>query len=323
MNITKRAFLILLVLATALTLLVGVAGCKPQEPTFTSQGEEAVYYSLNETGEDTIELKQGLFTLAIGGDSKTGSYTFDKSKGEVVLDFGNATVIQAQLNLTKGELRIRYGNKNYVMIKKVNFTVTFEVSGGSQVASQSVLNGGLATKPSDPTKTGYAFTGWYKDANANGAYNDGEAVTDDIVKILADYKVSDLNAGFSDRLLAEMKSSVKLSKFMAYDSCSIFKLFSEAEYNELTIDTLPTALSSKLNKDITLGALVDVGMITTSGADAMLTTERQATIEMLINGTKPATDPTYRSWRTVTISEFFSLAFEALDTLSQIPGLNP
>jgi hypothetical protein len=168
-----------------------------------------------------------------------------------------------------------------------------------------------------------ATHGWYRDANANGAYNDGEAVTDDIVKILADYKVSDLNAGFSDRLLAEMKSSVKLSKFMAYDSCSIFKLFSEAEYNELTIDTLPTALSSKLNKDITLGALVDVGMITTSGTDAMLTTERQATIEMLINGTKPATDPTYRSWRTVTISEFFSLAFKALDPLSQIPGVTP
>jgi len=203
MNITKRAFLILLVLATALTLLVGVAGCKPKPPEFVSQGEEAVYYCLSQNGEDTVELKQGQFTLNIAGDSKTGSYTFDKTKGELVLDMGDSTLIQAQLNLAKGELKIRYGNKNYVMIKKVNFTVTFDTLGGSQVASQSVVNGGLVSKPTDPTKTQYVFTGWYKDANLTQAFDFfADRVYQDTT-LYARYILDDPNANKFDVILVD------------------------------------------------------------------------------------------------------------------------
>jgi uncharacterized repeat protein (TIGR02543 family) len=40
------------------------------------------------------------------------------------------------------------------------YIVTFNSNGGSTVASQSVTSGSTATKPTDPTKTGYAFAGW-------------------------------------------------------------------------------------------------------------------------------------------------------------------
>ena len=42
-------------------------------------------------------------------------------------------------------------------------TVTFNSDGGSEVQNQNVLNGDKAAEPSNPTKTGYAFTGWFED----------------------------------------------------------------------------------------------------------------------------------------------------------------
>lgn len=41
------------------------------------------------------------------------------------------------------------------------YTVTFNTDGGSAVTSQTVEGGNTASKPSDPTRTGYKFLGWY------------------------------------------------------------------------------------------------------------------------------------------------------------------
>lgn len=42
-------------------------------------------------------------------------------------------------------------------------TVTFETSGGSNVASQKIPDGSKVTVPIDPKKSGYRFDGWYSD----------------------------------------------------------------------------------------------------------------------------------------------------------------
>lgn len=41
------------------------------------------------------------------------------------------------------------------------YSVDFDSQGGSNVRSQVVLPGGLLTQPSNPTKSGYTFDGWY------------------------------------------------------------------------------------------------------------------------------------------------------------------
>ena len=41
------------------------------------------------------------------------------------------------------------------------YTVTFDSKGGSSVTSQEVKKGNKVTKPTDPTKDGYTFGGWY------------------------------------------------------------------------------------------------------------------------------------------------------------------
>jgi len=42
------------------------------------------------------------------------------------------------------------------------FTVTFHSNEGSAVAPQTVAEGGKATKPDDPTRSGYKFVAWFK-----------------------------------------------------------------------------------------------------------------------------------------------------------------
>ena len=43
------------------------------------------------------------------------------------------------------------------------YTVSFNTDGGTAIPSQSVRSGNKATKPADPTKSGYTFGGWYKE----------------------------------------------------------------------------------------------------------------------------------------------------------------
>ena len=43
------------------------------------------------------------------------------------------------------------------------YTVTFATQGGSTVSSQTIKEGEKAVRPKDPTKSGYAFLGWYLD----------------------------------------------------------------------------------------------------------------------------------------------------------------
>ena len=60
------------------------------------------------------------------------------------------------------------------------YTVTFETNGGSAVASQTVNSGEKATKPTDPTKSGFVFDGWYQDAAFATAFNFDAAITADV-----------------------------------------------------------------------------------------------------------------------------------------------
>ncbi len=57
------------------------------------------------------------------------------------------------------------------------YTVTFDSHGGSEVESQVVAYGKTASKPANPTKSGYVFSGWQ---SSNGAYSFSTPVTGDI-----------------------------------------------------------------------------------------------------------------------------------------------
>ena len=57
------------------------------------------------------------------------------------------------------------------------FTVTFDANGGSDIPSQDIVEGKTATEPSDPTKSGMTFSGWFTDADCTKAYDFSTPVT--------------------------------------------------------------------------------------------------------------------------------------------------
>lgn len=58
-------------------------------------------------------------------------------------------------------------------------TVTFNSNGGSDIPGQIRANA-AATKPADPTRSGYVFAGWYTDEACTAAYDFTQPVTDNI-----------------------------------------------------------------------------------------------------------------------------------------------
>lgn len=59
------------------------------------------------------------------------------------------------------------------------YTVTFNSNGGSDVPGQIRANA-AATKPADPTRSGYVFAGWYTDEACTAAYDFTKPVTDSV-----------------------------------------------------------------------------------------------------------------------------------------------
>ncbi len=60
---------------------------------------------------------------------------------------------------------------------EVVYTVTFDTQDGSPATSQTVTAGDKAVKPSDPTRSGYTFEGWYTEAACTTEWDFNNAVT--------------------------------------------------------------------------------------------------------------------------------------------------
>ncbi|MGB4214438.1 MAG: InlB B-repeat-containing protein, partial [Dethiobacteria bacterium] len=59
----------------------------------------------------------------------------------------------------------------YAQYTAGTFTVTFDSQGGSAVAAVTVPANGTITAPPAPTRAGYTFGGWYKDADCKSAWD--------------------------------------------------------------------------------------------------------------------------------------------------------
>jgi uncharacterized repeat protein (TIGR02543 family) len=67
------------------------------------------------------------------------------------------------------------------LIPSPTYTVTFDSQGGSAVDLQTVERGGLVIEPTAPTRTGYAFSGWYEESGCTNAWDfNTDTVTSDV-----------------------------------------------------------------------------------------------------------------------------------------------
>ncbi|MGE7842974.1 S-layer homology domain-containing protein [Lysinibacillus sp. NPDC093712] len=78
-----------------------------------------------------------------------------------------------------------------------NYGVAFESNGGSIVSSQTIEYGKKATKPTDPTKVGYVFGGWYIDRELTKIFDFTKGISDNTTLYAKWYVVSNGDDGSS------------------------------------------------------------------------------------------------------------------------------
>ncbi len=172
----KKRFLMSLCCALVVSASAGFAACddsdkkKPQsgnngvvDEVFEGTGE---YYATASDGtEYNLSLANGVAVMTLGGSSLNGTYTY--SKGTLTIKFTDGTTATA--TLSEDVLTVVYNDGSYRFIEKVSYTVSYSVDG--QIASTvNVLNGKKVSKPTDPSKEGCVFAGWYTDAEFKTKY---------------------------------------------------------------------------------------------------------------------------------------------------------
>lgn len=60
------------------------------------------------------------------------------------------------------------------------YTVTFNTNGGSAIAAVKIESGKNVTKPTNPTKTGHTFAGWYSDSGLTKTFDFNTKITADV-----------------------------------------------------------------------------------------------------------------------------------------------
>ena len=132
---------------------------------------------------------------------------------------------------------------------KVTYVVTFNSKGGSDVSSQTVKKGSKATRPSDPTRSGFTFSGWYLDEGLTNLYNFNSSINENIT----------LYAKWTNETGKDNFEWVTTSKYAtllgfsdtgkaAYNNGEITELTIPSVYNGLQVSKINTSAFSGCNK---------------------------------------------------------------------------
>ena len=101
------------------------------------------------------------------------SITVSTSGYNFTINLGTDTSITSvKASMTKSNSmasnNVKFTNMTYTVtydLALVTYTVTFKDWDGSVLKTQTVASGGSASAPTNPTRSGYTFTGWDKDYN--------------------------------------------------------------------------------------------------------------------------------------------------------------
>ena len=171
----KRFLLCVLVVLTSVVFAFGLISCKKKKAKKPVEyNEQGVYYCDVEKEEYLLTLNDGdTFTLVLGEESKAGDYTYDGAT--LTLKFTGVKE-KTTATLVDNVVSLEYEGGSYRFLRKIVYTVTYDVDGGSAVEADEVVNGRTLAKPQDPVKEGYDFIGWYADEEFSKPYAFGSAV---------------------------------------------------------------------------------------------------------------------------------------------------
>jgi len=105
-------------------------------------------------------------------------YDFNKEVNENITLTAEWTKNEASNNSGSSNQNQQPSTPSTPEVKK--YAVSFNSNGGSSVPSQTIIAGGKATKPQDPTRNGYTFIGWMHNG---GAYNFNSSINGNVILI--------------------------------------------------------------------------------------------------------------------------------------------
>lgn len=128
----------------------------------------------------------GSVTVPTGGSIQVGDtiITLPTGGGTVTPNADGTLTVPGGSTVTTGDVTttVPDGGGTIKPDAGLTFTVTFDSQGGSAVSSQTVASGSKATAPTTPTRSGYTFGGWYKDAACTVEWDFGsDTVTGDLI----------------------------------------------------------------------------------------------------------------------------------------------
>ncbi len=127
----------------------------------------------------------GSVTVSSGGSIQVGdtTITLPTGGGTVTPNADGTLTVPGGSTVTTGDVTTTVPDNGGTVKPDagLTLTVTFDSQGGAAVTSQTIVSGGKITAPAAPTRSGYTFDGWYKDAACTVAWDfDNDVVTVDI-----------------------------------------------------------------------------------------------------------------------------------------------
>ena len=142
---------------------------------FDSKGYELISYPEAKT-ETSYEIPNGVYRINNSAFSRAKNLTpitIPKSVKSISVGTFNSR-LETIIGVPGSYAEDYAQERGYSFEKRA--CVIFDSKGGSDVATQYFQVGGTPTKPSDPTKEGYVFEGWYDDYASE--FDFGEAVSE-------------------------------------------------------------------------------------------------------------------------------------------------
>lgn len=139
-----------------------------------------------------LSLKSGnTAKLSVKNKPKKAKYTWRSSNPKVATVNKNGKVVAkakgaANIKVKVKTAKITYSLSCKIIVKstydasndaKQTYIVMFNSNGGSAVTSQTVEENAQAVKPTDPTRSGYTFAGWYTAASGGQKFDFNTAIT--------------------------------------------------------------------------------------------------------------------------------------------------
>ncbi len=177
----KKKIVSVLLVLLVLTAIVSLASCVAVEVVGIAITDDSEYKTEYLIGED-LDITGIKLNVTRSDGKEYMVFATDVREDLRILNFSTAKEQQdlAVIIEYKGQTTSFTVDVKAADAAMRRYTVTFDTGYGSPVESASVPEYGKVAAPEDPTRDGYAFDGWYKEATFNNQFNfSTEIITSD------------------------------------------------------------------------------------------------------------------------------------------------